>query len=195
MSSEFPGEDAEDTDVVDPASFEKTLSLTDVATRVSVHDVITFPWFRPIDSISPTHTVGKGRTNLTLIAPDILQTDTTGTPYASFTWRQTPSGGPGVSVHFLPSAYGITATGNYVISFRIQTFGAVTLDVGAFAGGPGAGISGTGSKSVNGTVSVVVGLSGVPASQPTYASIQQKGGAGWQWFSTSIEYPPLIITL
>ncbi|WP_431198260.1 hypothetical protein [Leifsonia xyli] len=112
MSSETPdlgeraGEDAEVAELIDPATFERTLSLTDLAHRVSVHEIITFPWFRPIDTISPTHTVGKGRTNLTLIASDIMQTDTTGTPYASFTYRPTPSGGPGVSVHFSPGDYG-----------------------------------------------------------------------------------------
>jgi hypothetical protein len=200
MSGETPplGErsgEIEDVVHIDPATFDKTLSLTDIARQVSVHDVITFPWFRPIDTISPTHTVGKGRTNLTLIAPDIMQTDTTGTPYASFTYRQTTSGGPGVSVHFTPSAYGATANGDYIITFLITAFGSVSLDVGAFAGGPGSSISGTGLRNVNGNVAVVVGLRNVPPTQVTYASIQQKAGAGWQWFNTTIEYPPLIITL
>ncbi|WP_374010073.1 hypothetical protein [Leifsonia sp. LS-T14] len=199
MSSETPnwgeraGEDAEAAELIDPASFEKTLSLTDIAHRVSVHDVITFPWFRPIDTISPTHTVGKGRTNLTLIASDIMQTDTTGTPYAAFTYRPTPSGGPGVSVHFTPGDYGATAVGDYLLTFVITANGPVTLNVGGYAGG--GTTSGTGARTVNGNVAVVVGLAHVPPTQVTYAYIQQTGGATWQWYRTVIEYPPLIIQL
>lgn len=200
MSSETPdlgeraGEDAEVADLIDPATFERTLSLKDLAQRISaVHEIITFPWFRPIDSISPTHTVGKGRTNLTLIASDIMQTDTTGTPYASFTYRQTPSGGPGVSVHFSPGDYGATAAGDYLITFIITANGAVNLNVGAYAG---AGTTtGTGARTVNGNAAVVVGLQNVPPTQPTYAYIQQTGGSTWQWYRTAIEYPPLIIQL
>ncbi|WP_158865006.1 hypothetical protein [Leifsonia sp. AG29] len=195
MSTEFSGADAEHTDVIDPSTFDKTLALSDVATRLTVDDVITFPWFRPIDTISPVHTVGEGRTNLTLLAPDILQTDTTGTPYAGFSYRDTLAGGPGVSVHFTPSAYGITATGTYIVSFHIATSGGVDLAVAAYTGGPGTSAAGTGNRTVSGTVSVVVALRGVPAGQTTWVSVQQKGGGSWQWFSTSIEYPPLVIKL
>jgi len=199
MASETPnwgeraGEDAEAAELIDPATFEKTLSLTDIAHRVSVHDVITFPWFRPIDTISPTHTVGKGRTNLTLIASDIMQTDTTGTPYASFTNRPTPSGGAGVSVHFSPGDYGATAVGDYLMTFVITANGPVNLTVGAYAGS--GTTSGTGARTVNGNVAVVVGLAHVPPTQVTYAYIQQTGGSTWQWYRTAIEYPPLIIQL
>lgn len=199
MSSETPdrggraGEDAEVAVQIDPATFEKTLSLTDIAHRISVHDVITFPWFRPIDTISPTHTVGKGRTNLTLIASDIMQTDTTGTPYASFTNRPTPSGGPGVSVHFTPGDYGATAVGDYVVTFVITANGSVNLNVNAFTGGTTP--TGIGARTVNGNVAIVVGLRQVAPTQVTYASIQQTGGATWQWYRTAIEYPPLILQL
>jgi hypothetical protein len=190
---ERAGEDAEAAVRIDPATFERTLSLTDIAHRVSVRDVITFPWFRPIDSMSPTHTVGKGRTNLTLIAPDIMQTDTTGTPYASFTYRSTLSGGPGVSVHFSPGDYGATAASDYVVTFVITANGNVDLNVGGYAGATTP--TGLGPRTVNGNVAVVVGLKNVPPTQVTYASIQQTGGAGWQWYRTAIEYPPLIIQL
>lgn len=191
MSGNVPGADAEITDAIDPSTFEKTLSPSDFATRIRPGDILRLPPFLfPIETISPTHTVGKGRTNLTVIAPDILQTDTTGTPFASFTFRQVPSGGPGVSVHFDPGAYGATATAHYVVEFLVQTFGPVTLSVGGFAG---AGtVTGTGPRTVNGKVSVSVGLRNVPPGQVTFASIQQTGGAVWQWFSTSIEHPPLV---
>ncbi|WP_223691041.1 hypothetical protein [Leifsonia poae] len=192
MLGEASGEAAENTATIDLSTFDKTLSLTDIATKIRVDDVFHFPWFLPIDTISPTHTVGKGRTNLTLIAPDILQTDTTGTPYASFTAHQTPPGGPGVSVHFEPGAYGITGIGNYVISFALAASGPVTLSVGAYAGS--GTVTGAGVKTVTGTVTVSVVLQNVPPGQPTYASVQQTAGAGWSWYSTSIEHPPLIIT-
>lgn len=187
------GEDAEVAELIDPATFEKTQSLTDIAHRISVRDVITFPWFRPIETISPTHTVGKGRTNLTLIASDIMQTDTTGTPYASFTYRPTLSGGPGVSVHFTPGDYGATTAGDYLITFVITANGAVNLNVGGYAGATTP--TGTGARTVNGNVAVVVGLKQVPPTQVTYASIQQTGGSTWQWYRTAIEYPPLILQL
>jgi hypothetical protein len=191
MSGDASGPAAESRDEsVDLSTFEKTLSLSDFATKITVGGVFHPPWFSPIDTIDPRHTVGKGRTNLTLIAPDILQTDTTGTPYASFTSHSTPSGGPGVSVHFEPSAYGITSTATYVVSFLIAASGPVTLNIGGYAG---AGtVTGTGSKTVTGNTSVTVVLHGVPASQQTYASIQQTGGAQWSWYSTTIEYPPLV---
>jgi hypothetical protein len=191
MSGDASGPAAESSDeTVDLSTFEKTLSLTDVATKISVGDVFHFPWFRPIDTIDPRHTVGKGRTNLTLVAPDFMQTDTSGTPYASFTSHSTPSGGPGVSVHFEPSAYGITSTGTYVVSFLIAASGPVTLNVGGYAG---AGtVTGAGAKTVDGNASVTVVLHSVPAAQQTYASIQQTGGSQWSWYSTTIEYPPLV---
>ncbi|WP_426624732.1 hypothetical protein ACPPVW_01165 [Leifsonia sp. McL0607] len=184
--------DAETSDAIDPASFVKTLSPSDVVTRIRPGDILHWPPFLlPIDTISPTHTVGKGRTNLTVIASDIMQTDTSGTPYASFTFRQVPSGGPGVSVHFDPAAYGVTGVANYVISFLISTSAPVTLTVGAYAGA--GSVTGTGVKTVNGNVSVAVGLQNVPPGQPTYASIQQtSSGPSWSWFSTSIDHPPLV---
>lgn len=189
MSGDASGVAAESNDrTVDLSTFEKTLSLTDVATKISVHDVFHFPWSLPIDTISPVHTVGKGGTNLTLLAPDLLQTDAA-TPYASFTSNAHP-GGPGVSVHFQPAAYGIATTATYLISFLVSTSAAVTLNVLGYAGA--GAVVGAGAKTVNGNVSVNVLLQNVPASQLTYASIQQTGGAQWSWFSTTIEYPPLV---
>ena len=43
--------------------------------------------FPTIDIISPTKTIGLGRTNLTLVRPIILQTDAT--PGATWRWFQT----------------------------------------------------------------------------------------------------------
>lgn len=192
--TENAGVAAEVSDAIDPAVFESTLSPADLALPFRPGEILSFPWlFPPIDTISPTRTVGAGRTNLTLIASDILQTDTTGTPYASFTYRQVPSGGPGVSVHFDPGAYGATGAASYVVSFLVQAYGPVTLSVSGYAG-PGS-VTGVGTRSVNGQVSVTVGLKNVPASQITYAAIQQTSGASWAWYRTTISHPPLVITL
>jgi len=77
--------------------------------------------FVPIEVLSPIKTVGRGRTNLTLVSPTILQTDAT-TPYAGF-----GQGDGTVSVHFEPIAYGITSVATYIMVFSIQTFGSANF--------------------------------------------------------------------
>jgi hypothetical protein len=172
----------------DTAPFEHTITLDDwktIATKVN-----QVPIFQaPIVTLSPTKTVGNGRTNLTLIRPTILQTDAT-TPYAAFDAVPGANPPPGVSVHFTPSAYGITATGTYVFSFKITTYGAVTIDLDGF---PGAGaVEGEGSHVINGNTYASIVLHDVPADQTVYASASGTSGASWSWFSTSIGHPPLV---
>ncbi len=173
---------------VDLTTFEKDLTLEDW-TRI-VH----FPWFPPpIEVISPVHTVGKGRTNLTLGSPDILQTDAN-PPYASYSYRQTTAGGPFVSVHFEPAAYGITTPATYVIAFLLEAASPVTLNAGGYAAGGTLG--GTGPKTLNGKKSLSVVLGNVPANGQVNAYFQQTApGGSWTWYSTSIEYPPLVIQI
>jgi hypothetical protein len=192
MSGEAAGEAAENSSTIDLSTFEKSPSFEELATEIRLNDIIHLPWLLPIETISPTHTVGKGRTNLTVIAPEIMQTDTTGTPFASFAFRQVPSGGPGVSVHFTPGAYGITAVGNYVISFLLSVSGQTKLSIsGSVIGGT---VTGAGTKSVNGNVALSVVLNNVQPTQVVNAAVQQREAGGtWSWFSTSIEHPPLIL--
>ncbi len=173
----------------DPTEFERDLTLEDW-TRI-VH----FPWFPPpIEVISPVHTVGKGRTNLTLGSPDILQTDAN-PPYASFSYRQTTAGGPFVSVHFEPAAYGITTPGSYIIAFLLEAATPVALNAGGYAGGPNPP-GGSGAKTLVGKKSISLVLNNVPANNQYSAYIQQTSpGGSWTWYSTSIEYPPLIIQI
>jgi hypothetical protein len=143
----------------------------------------------PIVTLSPTATVGKGRTNLTLIRPTILQTDTT-TPYAGFEAVPGVNPTPGVSVHFTPSAYGITANGDYVFDFKITAYSNVVFELGGYAG---AGtVVGAGTKTLNGNVYASVVLQNVPPNQVVYASINETSGGQWSWFSTSIGHPPLV---
>jgi hypothetical protein len=173
---------------IDLTAFEKDLTLEDW-TRI-----VRFPWFPPpIEVLSPTRTIGKGRTNLTLGAPDILQTDAA-TPYAGYSYRQTPAGGPFVSVHFEPAAYGITTTATYVIAFLLEAASPVTLNAGGYAAGGTLG--GTGAKTLVGTKAFSVVLGSVPANGQVNAYIQQAApGGSWTWYSTSIEYPPLLVEI
>ncbi len=173
---------------VDLTTFEKDLTLDDW-TRI-VH----FPWFPPpIEVISPVKTTGKGRTNLTLGSPDILQTDAA-PPYASLSYRPTTAGGPFVSVHFEPSAYGITTPQTYVIAFLLEAASPVTVNAGGYAAGGTLG--GTGPKTLVGTKSMSVVLNNVPANGQVSAYLQQSSpGGSWTWYSTSIEYPPLVIQI
>src|SRR3954453_17706766 len=86
--------------------------------RVGAIDLGPIFW-RPIATVSPPRLSGVPGTATNLIQPSVVITDTTGTPYASFDVRDPPARQPGVSVHFLPSSYGITTPATYVFSFFI----------------------------------------------------------------------------
>ena len=96
-------------------------------------------------------------------------------------------------VHFQPSGYGFTAVGTYFIAFSIEAVGTSTFNVAAYAG-PGT-VSGAGSKTLNGQSVVTVILKNVPASQVCYAYVEQKAGDAWNWYSTRMSLPPLVISL
>src|SRR4029077_19918619 len=80
-----------------------------------------------------TKTVERGRTNLTIIVPTIVQTDAT-TPNAGFDRGATPSRNPAIQMHFEPSAYGMTSVATYIMEFSIQVFGQSTFNLSGFAG-------------------------------------------------------------
>jgi hypothetical protein len=185
------GPTAAKNDDTDSIHFESDLSTKDWAQKFTAGEVPRSPLFLPpIVTLSPTNTIGLGRTNLTLIAPTIVQTDAS-PAYASFAEVQTSSGGPAVSVHFTPSGYGITNTASYVFSFQIATNGGpTTFAINGYAGG--GTIVGAGTKSLNGTVTTTLILNGVPADQTVYADIQQTSGNPWSWYSTLISHPPIF---
>jgi hypothetical protein len=176
----------------DVMSFPDTLDLRDIARRYDPSDrfIPSHVWFRTIELLSPTKTIGLGRTNTTLIMPTIVQTDAA-TPYAGFDRSVTPSRNPVAQAHFEPSAYGNTTPATYVISFAVETSGPVTFNVQGMSFLPG--VSGLGSRVVNGTASISVVYSNLAASQPVYAYIEQTAGAHWNWYSTRISYPPLVL--
>ena len=123
----------------------------------------------PIDTLSPTKSVGLGRTNLTLNTPTIVQTDAT-TPYATF-------GNGSVQMHFEPSAYGITTVASYIMEFIIQTMGSATFSLEGYVGS--GNLPNAGTQVLNGSVTVQLVMQNVPPTMQTYGFLQQTSGASW----------------
>ena len=146
-------------------------------------------FFVPIETLGPTKTVGKGRTNLTIIRPTILQADAT-TPYVGFDRRESPSRNPAMQMHFEPGAYGITSAATYVMVFAIECFGQSTFNLN---GGPVAP-SNAGTKVVNGKASVSLVFQNVQPSQPVFGYIEQTAGEAWNCYSVRARYPSLVFT-
>lgn len=177
---------------IDLTKFKPDLSAKDFKKLFGpIGGVSIFP-FLPIETLSATKTVGRGRTNLTIVVPTIVQIDTP-TPRASFDRRATPSRNPVIQMHFEPSAYGITSVATYIMEFTIEVFGQSTFNLSGFAG------SGTvlnaGTKVLNGQTRVSLVLQNVPPSQQTFGFLEQTAGGPWNWFSTQVRFPPLVLTL
>lgn len=178
-----------DERVIELADFEPDIRLEEWVEKYRVGDLVLGPIFwAPIDLLSPVHTIGKGRTNLTLIRPTIMQTDAV-TPYAGFDRRESPTRNPAVSIHFEPAAYGITGVGTYVCTFSVEAFGRVTLNASGYAAS--GTVVGAGPRSVSGKQTVTITLKNLPA-YGGWAAIEQTAGEAWSWYSTRIAYPPLV---
>jgi hypothetical protein len=176
--------------VVEAAEFEADLTAADWAAKFRLEDLHLPIHLAPYEVLSPTKTVGHGRTNLTLIRPTIVQTDAA-IPYASFDRRESPNRNPAVSVHFNPSAYGITWTGTYVFTFAVD---APTRSAFTPSGYAGSGtVDAPASIRFAGRRVITVILRNVPPNQDVNAAIEQTSGEAWSWFSTSIGRPPLVI--
>lgn len=181
-----------DERVIDLGDFEPDVRREDWIEKYRVGELALGPIFwAPIDFLSPVHTVGKERTNLTLIRPTILQTDAV-TPYAGFDRQESPTRNPAVSIHFEPAAYGITGVGTYVCTFTVESGGPVTLNASGYAAS--GTVVGAGPRSVNGKQTVSLTLKNLPA-YGGWAAIEQTAGAGWVWYSARIAYPPLVFEL
>ena len=173
------------------AKFKPDLTAKDFkALFPPVGGIITFPFF-PIETLTCTKTIGLGRTNLTIIVPTIVQIDQA-IPRASFDRRATPSRNPIIQMHFEPSAYGITSVATYIMEFTIQAFGQSTFNLTGFAG-PGTILNG-GTKILNGQVKVSLVMQNVPPSQQTFGFLEQTAGVAWEWFSTQVRFPPIVIS-
>jgi hypothetical protein len=146
-------------------------------------------FFLSIETLTPTKTVGRGRTNLTLIAPTVFQTDAT-VPRASFDVRA-QARKPGAQMHFQPSGYGITSVATYIMEFTLETFGQSTFNL---QGGPfNVNILNAGTKTLNGLSSVALVFKDLPPSSEVFGFLEQTSGAVWNWFSISVRFPDLVI--
>lgn len=190
-SNEAPG-DPDDTDAepVDLSTFESDLTTEDWVAKRRAGELGLGPIFwAPIQVLSPTTTVGRGRTNLTLIRPTIVQTDAA-TPYAGFDLRESPNRNPAVSVHFNAAAYGISGTGTYVFTFAVDAPTRAAFTPSGFAGS--GTVDAPGSIRFSGRRVITVILRDVPAGQDAWAAIEQTTGETWSWFNTRISHPPLV---
>lgn len=187
MSTEtHPSAGVLDTHRVDFSTFANDISPDEWSKLTTVRPPVYFP--SPIDTLSVTHPVGHGRTNLTLIQPTIVQTDAP-SAYASFDRSINPARNPAVSVHFEPDAYGITTTRDYVITFYLDAPAPCTFSVTQYGA---ASAGGLGSRTISGQHTISVVMNGLPAAQQCYAAIEQTAGQSWSWYRTVIGPPPLV---
>ncbi|HEU0181700.1 MAG TPA: hypothetical protein VFR16_05885 [Agromyces mariniharenae] len=172
------------------AEFETDLTAEDWATKRRAGELGWGPIFwAPIEVLAPVKTVGKGRTNLTLIRPTILQTDAV-EPYAGFDLRESPNRNPAVSVHFNPGAYGATGVGTYVFTFAVEAYTRTAFSPTGYAGS--GTVDAPGSIRFSGRRVITIILRDVQPGQDTWAAIEQTSGEAWSWFSTRISHPPLV---
>jgi hypothetical protein len=175
---------------IDFTKFKPDLSAKDLKKLLEpVGGIVIFP-FLPIETLSATKTIGRGRTNLTIIVPTIVQIDAA-TPSASFN-KQSQSRNPVIQMHFEPSAYGITSVGTYIMEFTIQVFGQSTFNLSGFAGS--GAVLNAGTKVLNGQTRVSLVFQNVPASQQTFGFLEQTAGGAWNWFSTQVRFPDIVIS-
>ena len=173
---------------VDVARFKQDLTQGDLKQLLAPNlAVVVFP-FLPIETLSCTRTLGRGRTNLTVIAPTIVQIDSA-TPSASFDVRS-QTRHPAIQMHFEPSAYGITSVATYIMEFSIQVFSQSTFNLAGFAGS-GAVLNG-GTKVLNGPAKVSLVLQNVPPAQQTFGFLEETAGGAWAWFSVQVRFPPIV---
>jgi hypothetical protein len=175
---------------IDLARFRPDLSTKDIAALLGGSQLPPSP-FLPIETLSVTRTVGRGRTNLTFIRPTIVQADAA-VPSATFDRRVSPSRNPVIQMHFEPGAYGITSVGTYLMEFAIQAFGQSTFTLQGFAGS--GAVLNAGTKVLNGQVRVSLVLQNVQSWQHTFGFLEQTAGVAWSWFSAQVRFPPPVIT-
>ena len=190
-SDEIPEAEPFDASEVDFSEFEPNVSLEELQeTAKGITDLTTFPFVLPIETLSVTKTIGVGRTNLTLIRPNVVQADAA-VPRASFDIRNTPTRNPAVQMHFEPSAYGITVVSSYVMEF---TVGVVDQSTFRLQGLGGSNMSvAIGPVVLSGPTTVRLRLPNVSPSQQVFGFLEQTAGGRWNWFSTQIRFPPLVI--
>ena len=169
--------------------FEADIPPEKVLDTITRPDIALLPWFFAIDTLGVTKTVGKGRTNLTFIKPDVVQADAA-TPYAGFNRQNSPQRNPLIQMHFDPAAYGATAASTYVMVFSVETVGQCTFNLQGYAG---AGtLSNAGPRTLNGKQTASLTFKNVPPSQIIYGYLEQTAGAAWNYYNTSIRHPLIV---
>ena len=148
--------------------------------------------FGSVETLSPTRTVGRGRTNLTIIEPTLVQIDAT-VPHARFDMTASPRRRPALQMHFQAAPYGITAPATYFMIFAVEVTGSATFALDGVHG-PG-GISNPGTRVLSGRTTVTLVFKDVAPAQELYGYIEQQSGTAWTWFSTQVTFPPLVISL
>jgi hypothetical protein len=173
---------------VDFSKFKPDLTVKDLQKLFHPKGgVVVFP-FGAIDTLTPTRTLGRGRTNLTIIMSTIVQIDAN-VPFATFDRTATPSRNPVIQMHFEPIAYGITSVATYIMEFTVQTFGQSTFNL---TGGP-VPVTNGGTKVLNGPAKVSLIFPNLSPSQQVFGFMEQRSGHAWSWFSTSVQFPPIVI--
>lgn len=175
---------------IDPTRFKPDVSARELERLLGpIGHVPTFPF--PIETLSCTRTLGRGRTNLTIIVPTIVQIDTP-TPRASFNRRTTSSTGrnPTIQMHFEPIAYGITSVATYIMEFTIQAEGQSTFNL---AGGAVPVVNG-GTKVLNGQTKVSLIFPSLAPTEQVFGFLEQTAGEFWHWFSVQVRFPPPVLT-
>jgi len=178
-----------DKRTVDFRKFKTDLTVKDYRKLFGPKGGVIFPFFA-IETLSPTKTIGRGRTNLTIIRSTIVQIDTN-VPFATFDRRESPSRNPVIQMHFEPIAYGITTVNTYFMAFTIQAFGQSTFNL---AGGPVPTTNG-GTKVLNGSQVVTLVFPNLSPTQQVFGFLEQTAGVAWNWFSTSVSFPPIVIQI
>jgi len=182
-----------DTRRVDLTKFKPDITVADIkALGPRAFDRSIFPAiFGNVETLSVTKTIGRGRTNLTIVRPTVFQADAT-VPRASFDRRATPGRDPAVQMHFEAGAYGITFVTTYLMVFTIEVFGQGTFRIDGFQG-PG-GITNAGTRVLAGKTTVTLIFKNLAPAQQIFGFIEQKSGDRWDWFSTQVSFPPIVAT-
>ncbi len=181
---------------VDITKFKQDLSPRQLASAFLLPEIradLLSVFFLPIETLSVTKTIGKGRTNLTFIRPTIVQADAT-VPYAGFDIQLSPSRNPGIQMHFQPSGYGITSVSSYAMIFDVECFGRSNFNL---AGNAGSGtISNAGAKVLNGRRAVTLGFHNVQPAANISGYLEQTAGVAWNFYSVRARFPyPVIVAV
>ncbi|MBL9173424.1 MAG: hypothetical protein JNL10_07825 [Verrucomicrobiales bacterium] len=149
--------------------------------------------FGPIETLSPGKTLGKGRTNLTLIESTIVQVDTTppAPPFANFDKTKSERK-PAIQMHFDPAAYGFTSPQTFIMEFTLSVVGTASFNL--VAGPAGVNITGVGARNLSGNVRVSIVFHRLSPGQQVFGFIEQTSGGVWTWFQTQIKLPPLVLS-